>query len=158
MAACSPRNAEWPNTRCRISSARGCWGTDMPLGYRAPPGRPIGQPRPGASEITPLTPRAGPARRQCPTPAVDFPAPGAQLNETMKPAPVSTTSAPRQARRAIDAAMARDRGRLIGLWSKWNEAPEIGRASCRGRVSGWEEGGRPKQKHALAAAPYTHQQ
>ena len=49
----------------------------------------------------------------------------------MKPAPVSTTSAPRQARRAIDAAMARDRGRLIGLWSKWNEAP--GKADLRER-------------------------
>ena len=29
-------------------------------------------------------------------------------------------SASRQARRAIDGALTRDRGRLLGLWSKWN--------------------------------------
>ena len=32
-------------------------------------------------------------------------------------------SASRQARRAIDGALTRDRGRLLGLWSKWNAKP-----------------------------------
>ena len=41
----------------------------------------------------------------------------------MKSPDPPTSGAPRQARRAIDGAMARDRGRLIGLWSKWNAAP-----------------------------------
>ena len=41
----------------------------------------------------------------------------------MKSPDPSTSGAPRQARRAINGAMARDRGRLIGLWSKWNAAP-----------------------------------
>ncbi len=30
---------------------------------------------------------------------------------------------PKQARRAIDGALTRDRGRLLGLWSKWNAKP-----------------------------------
>src|SRR5690554_2110106 len=40
--------------------------------------------------------------------------------ESRKP---RATGASRQARRAIDGALARDRGRLIGLWSKWNADP-----------------------------------
>ena len=32
-------------------------------------------------------------------------------------------SVARQARRAIDGALTRDRGRLLGLWSKWNAKP-----------------------------------
>lgn len=38
------------------------------------------------------------------------------------------TNALRQARRAIDAALSRDRGRLQGLWSKWNARPADDRA------------------------------
>src|SRR5690554_6606911 len=41
----------------------------------------------------------------------------------MKPATPSSHTTPGQARRAIDGAMARDRGRLNGLWSKWNAEP-----------------------------------
>jgi ATP-dependent helicase HrpA len=35
----------------------------------------------------------------------------------------ASTPSPGQARRAIDAASTRDRGRLLGLWSKWNAKP-----------------------------------
>ena len=41
------------------------------------------------------------------------------------------TGASRQARRAIDAALARDRGRLIGLWSRWNANPSQADAQAR---------------------------
>ncbi|HEY5782787.1 MAG TPA: AAA family ATPase, partial [Lysobacter sp.] len=34
----------------------------------------------------------------------------------------------RQARRAIDGALSRDRGRLHGLWSRWSGKPDDGRA------------------------------
>src|SRR5688572_30404479 len=34
----------------------------------------------------------------------------------------------RQARRAIDGALSRDRGRLHGLWSRWSDKPDDGRA------------------------------
>ena len=33
------------------------------------------------------------------------------------------TAALKQARRAIDGALTRDRGRLSGLWSRWNAKP-----------------------------------
>ena len=39
------------------------------------------------------------------------------------------TGALKQARRAIDGALARDRGRLIGLWGRWNANP--GQASAQ---------------------------
>ncbi len=35
----------------------------------------------------------------------------------------SATTSPGKARRAIEGALTRDRGRLLGLWSKWNGAP-----------------------------------
>jgi len=35
----------------------------------------------------------------------------------------AATAALRQARAAIDGALSRDRGRLLGLWAKWNGAP-----------------------------------
>ena len=41
----------------------------------------------------------------------------------MKSTNSPATGASRQARRAIDGALSRDRGRLIGLWSKWNANP-----------------------------------
>ncbi|MGO1540837.1 MAG: ATP-dependent RNA helicase HrpA [Luteimonas sp.] len=41
------------------------------------------------------------------------------------------TGASRQARRAIDDALARDRGRLVGLWSKWNADPSQADAQQR---------------------------
>ncbi|HVQ34144.1 MAG TPA: DEAD/DEAH box helicase, partial [Lysobacter sp.] len=34
-----------------------------------------------------------------------------------------TAAVPGQARQAIDGALSRDRGRLLGLWSKWNARP-----------------------------------
>ena len=34
-----------------------------------------------------------------------------------------STPSPGQARRAVDGALTRDRGRLLGLWSKWNAKP-----------------------------------
>jgi ATP-dependent helicase HrpA len=37
--------------------------------------------------------------------------------------PIDATASPTQARRAIDGASTRDRGRLLGLWSKWNAKP-----------------------------------
>src|SRR5690554_4916574 len=48
--------------------------------------------------------------------------------ESRKP---RATGASRQARRAIDGALARDRGRLIGLWSKWNADPSQADAQAR---------------------------
>ncbi len=41
----------------------------------------------------------------------------------MQAIPTDDKSASRQARRAIDGASTRDRGRLLGLWSKWNAKP-----------------------------------
>ena len=41
----------------------------------------------------------------------------------MQPISSAEKSASRQARRAIDGALTRDRGRLLGLWSKWNAKP-----------------------------------
>ncbi|MGY0560145.1 ATP-dependent RNA helicase HrpA [Luteimonas sp. A277] len=38
----------------------------------------------------------------------------------MNPSSRPATGASRQARRAIDGALARDRGRLMGLWNRWN--------------------------------------
>ena len=36
----------------------------------------------------------------------------------------------REARRAVDAAMSRDRGRLQGLWSRWRDRPDDPRAQA----------------------------
>ncbi|QIL21373.1 ATP-dependent RNA helicase HrpA [Thermomonas sp. HDW16] len=41
----------------------------------------------------------------------------------MQPIASEQQSTPKQARRAIDGALTRDRGRLLGLWSKWNAKP-----------------------------------
>ena len=41
----------------------------------------------------------------------------------MNPRGRPASGASRQARRAIDGAMVRDRGRLIGLWNRWNADP-----------------------------------
>ncbi len=42
----------------------------------------------------------------------------------MESSDASASAASRQARRAIDGALTRDRGRLHGLWSRWQAAPE----------------------------------
>ncbi|RZA17143.1 MAG: DEAD/DEAH box helicase, partial [Lysobacteraceae bacterium] len=44
----------------------------------------------------------------------------ASIEPNSKP---GSTQSPGQARRAIDGASTRDRGRLLGLWSKWNAKP-----------------------------------
>ena len=44
----------------------------------------------------------------------------------MQPIANERQSTPKQARRAIDGALTRDRGRLLGLWSKWNAKPGDG--------------------------------
>ncbi len=36
---------------------------------------------------------------------------------------IDSSTRPSAARRAIDAALTADRGRLLGLWSKWNAQP-----------------------------------
>ena len=41
----------------------------------------------------------------------------------MNPGSRRATGASKQARRAIDGALARDRGRLMGLWNRWNADP-----------------------------------
>ena len=41
----------------------------------------------------------------------------------MDPIEAESRKALRQARRAIDGASTRDRGRLLGLWAKWNAKP-----------------------------------
>jgi ATP-dependent helicase HrpA len=41
----------------------------------------------------------------------------------MKPIDSDSSAALRQARRAIDGALSRDRGRLQGLWSRWSAKP-----------------------------------
>jgi ATP-dependent helicase HrpA len=41
----------------------------------------------------------------------------------MKPIDFDSSAALRQARRAIDGALSRDRGRLQGLWSRWSAKP-----------------------------------
>ena len=41
----------------------------------------------------------------------------------MEPIEADGRKALRQARRAIDGASTRDRGRLLGLWTKWNAKP-----------------------------------
>ncbi|MEO5963679.1 MAG: DEAD/DEAH box helicase, partial [Thermomonas sp.] len=42
----------------------------------------------------------------------------------MKPIEADAKTALTQARRAIDGALSRDRGRLLGLWSKWKARPD----------------------------------
>ncbi len=42
------------------------------------------------------------------------------------PSPAEIATTPAQARRMIDAASTRDRGRLLGLWSKWKAKPADG--------------------------------
>ena len=44
----------------------------------------------------------------------------ASTNPHSKP---QSTPTPGQARRAIDGALTRDRGRLLALWAKWNTKP-----------------------------------
>ena len=36
----------------------------------------------------------------------------------------------RHARRAIDGALSRDRGRLHGLWTRWSATPDSGKAKA----------------------------
>src|SRR5690606_36888752 len=87
-------------------------------------------PRPGPSgkrartgRKAPLAGQSAAGRREWP-PCRLIPGAGAPKSmNTMKPATPPSSDAPRRARRAIDGAMARDRGRLIGLWSKWNAEP-----------------------------------
>src|SRR5687768_14024635 len=45
----------------------------------------------------------------------------------MESSSAHASAASRQARRAIDGALTRDRGRLHGLWSRWQAAPEDAR-------------------------------
>ncbi len=40
------------------------------------------------------------------------------------PFKVDAVQSPQQARRWLDAALTRDRGRLLGLWKRWNSAPD----------------------------------
>src|SRR5207342_3353202 len=44
--------------------------------------------------------------------------------------PIDATAALHQARRAIDGALTRDRGRLHGLWSRWSGKPADDRAQA----------------------------
>jgi ATP-dependent helicase HrpA len=48
----------------------------------------------------------------------------------MKPIDADPTAALRQARRAIDGALTRDRGRLLGLWSRWSGKPADDKAQA----------------------------
>ena len=41
----------------------------------------------------------------------------------MRPIEAAADASPQRARRAIDGALSRDRGRLLGLWAKWNAKP-----------------------------------
>ena len=41
----------------------------------------------------------------------------------MRPIEAAADASPQRARRAIDGALTRDRGRLLGLWAKWNAKP-----------------------------------
>jgi ATP-dependent helicase HrpA len=58
---------------------------------------------------------------------------------------------PRQARRAIDGALTRDRGRLLGLWSKWNAKP--GDAGLRDAFLGKLQASVAERERRAAALP-----
>src|SRR5690606_17990303 len=60
-------------------------------------------------------------------------------------------SASRQARRAIDGALTRDRGRLLGLWSKWNAKP--GDAALRDAFAGKLQASVAERERRAAALP-----
>jgi ATP-dependent helicase HrpA len=60
-------------------------------------------------------------------------------------------SASRQARRAIDGALTRDRGRLLGLWSKWNAKP--GDAALRDAFSAKLQASVAERERRAAALP-----
>ncbi|WP_414674715.1 ATP-dependent RNA helicase HrpA [Lysobacter sp.] len=64
------------------------------------------------------------------------------------------TNALRQARRAIDGALSRDRGRLQGLWSKWNARPADERArEAFAQALGTSVGQREARAASLPQAP-----
>ncbi len=60
-------------------------------------------------------------------------------------------TASRQARRAIDSALARDRGRLLGLWSKWNARPDD--AALRDAFTGRLQASVAERERRAAALP-----
>src|SRR5690606_11746123 len=47
----------------------------------------------------------------------------AQARVPMESRRAAATATLKQARRQIDGALSRDRGRLLGLWSRWNARP-----------------------------------
>src|SRR5690606_5489674 len=61
------------------------------------------------------------------------------------------TAALTQARQAIDAARTRDRGRLLGLWSRWKAAPA--EASAREAFAAALQMSLQAREHAAARLP-----
>ena len=66
------------------------------------------------------------------------------------PAP-SVAGEPGRARRAIDGALSRDRGRLLGLWSKWNARP--GDAALRDAFTAKLQASVAERERRAAALP-----
>lgn len=60
-------------------------------------------------------------------------------------------TASRQARRAVDGALTRDRGRLLGLWSKWNAKP--GDAALRDAFANKLQASVAERERRAAALP-----
>ena len=60
---------------------------------------------------------------------IDAPA-NAALRSAAWRRPPAVSPMLREARRAVDAAMSRDRGRLQGLWSRWRDRPDDPRAQA----------------------------
>ena len=69
----------------------------------------------------------------------------------MRPIEAAADASPQRARRAIDGALSRDRGRLLGLWSKWNAKP--GDAALRDAFASKLQASVAERQRRAAALP-----
>ena len=69
----------------------------------------------------------------------------------MRPIEAAVDASPQRARRAIDGALSRDRGRLLGLWAKWNAKP--GDAALRDAFASKLQASIAERQRRAAALP-----
>ena len=69
----------------------------------------------------------------------------------MRPIEAAADASPQRARRAIDGALSRDRGRLLGLWAKWNAKP--GDAALRDAFASKLQASIAERQRRAAALP-----
>jgi ATP-dependent helicase HrpA len=76
------------------------------------------------------------------------------VTQQMESSGAHASAASRQARRAIDSALTRDRGRLHGLWSRWQAAPDdAGRQAAFAEALAQSVARREARAAALPQAP-----